>query len=392
MARRAIGELPRVAHFTVAPEFADRIMVHDLRRLCEHEDITVICTEGPSLDRVRAEGFRVLTIPAHRKMRPWADLRSLWALWHLFRRERFDLLHSYTPKAGLLGQIAALLAGIPHRIHGCRGLLYGSAIPHWQQVIFRVTDRVTSHIAHATLYLRAADMQFSIDEGLCPPDRARLIGSGIDLARFSPSAETDALGKAWRRDLGIQPDELLVLSVGRYVAAKGYTEIGRAAALVRDEYPNVRFVWVAPVFAGEDEVLSLDLTRDAGVGDIVQTIGYVENIAPLLAAADVLVHASHREGVPRALMEAGAMGTPIVASDIAGCREVVRNGESALLFPPRDAVALADALRQVLVDRPAAQARAAVLQAEIYARFDQNALSQRVWAIHEEMLTEHSGS
>ncbi|MDB4914001.1 MAG: glycosyl transferase group 1 [Gemmatimonadetes bacterium] len=392
MARRAVGARPRVAHFTVAPEFVDRIMVHDLRRLRDHEDVTVISTDGPPLDRARAEGFRVLTIEAQRKIRPWADLRALWILWRLFRRERFDLLHSYTPKAGLLGQMAGLLAGIPRRIHGCRGLLYGPAVPRWQQLIFRMTDWLTNRIAHATLYLSSADMRFSIEHGLCRAAKAHLIGSGIDLEQFAPSPKIAVEAAAWRRQVGVEPDKRLVLSVGRYVAAKGYADIARAAALLRARHPEARYVWIAPVFAGEDEVLSLDLPSEMGVGDIVQCLGYVENMAPLLAAADVLVHASHREGVPRALMEAAAMGTPIVASDIPGCREVVRHEESALLFAAHDAQALADALGRALDDWPATSARAARARAVVLSEFEQGALSRRVWARHAALLEEGPGA
>jgi glycosyltransferase involved in cell wall biosynthesis len=377
---------PRVAHLTVAPEFVDRILIHDLRYLREHEEVTVICTDGPPLERARAEGFRVLTIPARRKMSPLADISSVRAIYRILRRGRFDILHTYTPKAGLLGQLAGFLARVPHRIHGCRGLLYSARTSFLHRSIFRGSDWLTGRLSHATLYLSSADMSFATGEGLCPPERARLIGSGIDLTIFSRSAVSNEEVEDWRRRLGIEPHQTLVLTVGRYVADKGYDELARAAAMLRDDFPDVRYVWAAPVFAGEDGVLPDSLLADRCVESIVQRIGFVENMPPLLAAADLLVHASHREGVPRAIMEAAAMEVPIVASDIPGSREIVAHGESALLFPPHDADALAAALRAALTDREATAGRARRALSRVRERFDHRSLASRIWEVHRALL------
>jgi glycosyltransferase involved in cell wall biosynthesis len=377
---------PRVAHVTVAPEFVDRIMLHDLRRLRNREDITVVCEEGSSLARVRAEGFRVLTVKANRKISPLADLQTVWSLLRLFRREQFDLVHTYAPKAGLVGQLAAALAGVPHRVHGCRGLLYSRTTPNWQRLLLRATDRLTSRLAHLTLYLSTADLAFATGTRLCHPSRARHIGSGIDLEQFSPSAAARQEAVRWRREMGVEPDQILILSVGRYVADKGYSEIAKAAAALRARFPGARYVWVAPVFVGESEVLPADLPESVGAGGLVQLTGYIENIAPILLAADVLVHASHREGVPRVLMEAAAMGVPIVASDIPGCREVVRDKETALLFRAHDTRDLTAVLEQALSDPIALQERAERAAADVRARFSQEALSERVWSVHRALL------
>jgi glycosyltransferase involved in cell wall biosynthesis len=381
-----VSALPRVAHLTVAPEFVDRILLHDLRFLREHESVTIISAEGPALTRARSEGFRVLTIPARRKMSPLADLRSLLAIWWLLRRERFDLLHTYTPKAGLLGQLAGFLAGVPRRVHGCRGLLYSRTTPALQRAIFRATDRLTGRLAHRTLYLSGGDMKYATEEALCPRDRALLIGSGIDLQIFTRSEAVVRAAGEWRERLGIEPQQTLVLTVGRYVADKGYRELAAAAAALKSDFPDLRYVWVAPVFAGEDGVLSDDLAREFGIEPIVRRVGFVEDMAPVFAAADVLVHPSHREGVPRALMEGAAMGVPIVASDIPGSREIVTHDESALLFPPHDARLLAAALRRALEDQAGTRRRADAALAAVRERFDHRALAARVWDIHRSML------
>ena len=377
---------PRVAHFAIAPEFVDKIMLHDLRRLREHEDVTVIATEGTALERVRREGFKVLTISAHRKLSPFLDLRTIWQLLRLFRHHRFDLLHTYTPKAGLLGQIAGFMSGIPHRIHGCRGLLYTETMPGWQRRVFSATDRITSRLADITLFLSEADRRHAIDQGLCPPERAVLVGTGVDLAEFVPDRATREAGMALRQGLGFESRHTVVLTVGRYVADKGYRETSVAAARLRERFPDIRYLWVAPVLDGEEGVLSSALAEENGIADIVRILGYTEDMRPPLGAANVLLHPSYREGVPRVVVEAAVMGIPIVASDIPGCREVVHDGETGILFPPRDAEALERALEGVFSDLPGAARRAERAVADVRSRFDQDALSRRVWSAHARLL------
>ncbi|MDB4916483.1 MAG: glycosyl transferase group 1 [Gemmatimonadetes bacterium] len=391
MDRRAVTGRPQVAHFAVAPEFVDRIMLLDLRRLRPHEDITVIATEGEALEGARREGFRVLTVNARRKLSPLFDLRTVWELWRIFRRERFDLLHTYTPKAGLLGQIAGALARIPRRIHGCRGLLYSEGMSSRRRTLLRVTDRITSMLAHRTLYLSAADRDYSVSEGLCASARAVLIGSGVELHRFVRSDATRRVGEAFRERLGFLPEHTVVLSVGRFVEDKGYREICAAAARLRTDYPQLRYLWVAPVLVGEDDVLPASLITDYGIDDLVRLTGYTNEILPALAAADLLLHPSRREGVPRVVMEAAALGIPVLASDIPGCREVVQDGESALLFAAGDSNALEAAMQRALRDPGATAARAVRAAADVRARFDQDALTRRVWSVHESVLGAEAG-
>jgi glycosyltransferase involved in cell wall biosynthesis len=377
---------PRVAHLTVAPEFVERIMIHDLRRLAAREEIVVVCAPGPAVDAVRAEGLRVVTVEARRKLSPLQDLASLWQLWRVLRRERVDLLHSYAPKGGLLGQLAGALAGVGRRVHSCRGLLYQPGMPAWRRRLFRATDRLTNALAHRTVFISAADRDFSVRERLCDEDRARFTGSAVDLRAYSPDALPPGRREEVRRRYGVSDGQRLVLSVGRFVADKGYADIAAAAAELRAEFPDVRYLWAAPELAGEDGVLPATLASGHGVGDLVTRLSHMADVVELYAAADLLVHASYREGVPRVLMEAAAMGVPIVASDIPGCREVIPTEATGRLFAAGDARALAAALRAALRDPQDTAARAAAASVAVRERFDQDALTGRVWAVHEELL------
>jgi len=382
--RQVTGPLFRIAHIAAAPEFVTHIMIHDLRRLRGTTEPTVICSDGPGLEQVRAEGFQVVTLPLRRKMAPLADLVAVWRLWRLLSRERFDLVHTYTPKAGLLGQLAAYLAGIPNRVHSCRGLLYVAGLTRLRKTLFRLTDRLTWSLAARTIFVSRADQEYAVREGLCDSSRTRCTGSGVDLRYFAP--HESRMRVSARRDLGLSADHFVFLTIGRFVGDKGYRELAEAAAVLWREDPRVRFVWLAPVMGNEEDVLPDSLRADWGLTDVVIQLPYRSDPRPLYAAADALVHPSYREGVPRVVMEAAAMGLPIVASDIPGCREVITPGVTGLLFRPGDSQALLRALRAMMQDPHGARTRAHAARDLIRRRFDQDSLTDRIWSVYKELV------
>lgn len=363
-------------------------MIHDLRRLRGVSDATVICTPGEELDEVRREGFRVITVRAHRKISPLLDLVTIRELVALFRKERFDIVHTYTPKAGLLGQIAAALAGVRARLHSCRGLLYMPATPPLRRALFRLTDRITNTLARRVIYISRADRDFSVEQRLCAADRARFTGSAIDLSVYDAGRLGPDARLATRRRVGVPDDATLILTVGRFVHDKGYRELAAAVPDVVARFRRARFVWVAPVLEGEDGTLPDSFLRDARLDLYVTRTGLLPDLVDLYAAADLLVHPSYREGVPRAVIEAAAMGVPVICSDIPGCREVLPNGATAVFVPPGQADALRDALLAVLADPAAARERADEARRLVRARFDQDALTDRIAAIYREVLGE----
>ena len=228
--------------------------------------------------------------------------------------------------------------------------------------------------------LREGDLEFVTRDGLCPPARAVYTGSGIDLDYFTTTPAIRERAAGLRAELGVPENARVVLAIGRFVADKGYPEILEAAKILRAQMAeDVRFVLVAPTMTGEAGVVPDEAVTGAELERIVIRLGAQSDVRPFFALADVFVHASHREGVPRVVMEAAAMGTPIVASDIPGCREVVRHDYSALLFPPRDAAALAAGLANALGDQAAARHRAQRAMADVRAKFSQDAHSERLW-------------
>ncbi|HMC54374.1 MAG TPA: glycosyltransferase family 4 protein [Gemmatimonadaceae bacterium] len=380
------GRRLRVAHVTVTPEFVAKILIHDLRRLAAHSDATIVCVDGEALAPVRAEGFRVINFDAERKIDPMQDVRSIWQLWRILRRLRVDVLHTYAPKGGFVGQIAGALARVPRRIHSCRGIVTGERMPRWKVAAARLADRLTNALADRVLFVSAADLRFSVERGLASADKVQHQGSGIDLAIFARARASATARARIRAELGIRQDAFVALTVGRYVEDKGYREIAAAARELHGAFPRLHFLWVAPVMSGEDGVLPDDFIAGSGLAGVVTRVGMRDDMADLYAAADVLVHASHREGVPRVVMESAAMGLPIIASDIPGNREVVADGQTALFFAVRDAGRLAAQLRFAMENATPISAMAERARTHVQHHFDQDRLSERVWGVYRDMV------
>jgi len=205
------SERLRIAHVTTTAEFVRHILLHDLRRLRDRTDSTVFCAPGPGVEEVAAEGFRVVTIPIERKIAPLGDARTLWRLAGHLRAGAFDVVHTYVPKGGLLGQLAATGAGIQRRVHSCRGLLYLPGMPSWRRLLFRLTDRLTNSLANRIIYVSRADRDFCVRERLCSVRKARHTGSGIDLSYFDPGTLSKTARAELRTELGIPANAYVIL-------------------------------------------------------------------------------------------------------------------------------------------------------------------------------------
>ncbi len=378
----------RFIHLTAAPEFARRIILHDLVRLRHVGRHEVWASEGADLAGIRAEGFETVALPIHRKLSPWKDLFTIANLWSRFRAVRPDVVHSYTAKAGLVGQIAGWLARVKCRLHSVRGLLYTPGMPRWRRWLFRMTDYITFRLAHRVLFVSSADRDYCVETGLCPASKAVYTGNGIDLSLFDRSAIADDRRAAVRSAWGATSDSIVVLSVGRYVVDKGYRELAEAIRIAVASCPGARFVWIAPVLTGESGTLPDDFIEKQGLSTHVMRLGLQDDMPALYAAADVLVHPSHREGVPRAIMEAGAMGLAVVATDIPGNREVIDDTQVGWLAQVGDVQRLAEHLIEVIENSGEREQRAGALQRRVKASFSQDAVSQKVAAVYRDLMGE----
>ena len=315
-------------------------------------DLTLVCSpaEGMAGAAERA-GARYVPVPMARQVSPRHDPISLAALLRLFRRERFDLVHSSTPKAGLLTAVAGRLAGTPRRLHTFTGQPWVE-LTGPMRAAARAADRVIGRL-DTHLYADSASQRgFLIAEGIVAADRIAVLGagsiSGVDLRRFTPALAAER--PAVRARLGIAPDARVIVFVGRVTRDKGIRELVEAFGAVAASRGDAALVLVGPLEPERDPLPPATVQAIASHPRI-HAVGFCAEPERYLAAGDVFCLPSYREGFGTVAIEAGAMGLPVVATRVTGLVDAVVDGETGCLVPAKDAGALAAALAAVLDDR-----------------------------------------
>jgi glycosyltransferase involved in cell wall biosynthesis len=382
-----------VAHVTAADMTLRYLLLNQMCFIRQAGyDVTGISGSGPDVPVVEAAGVRHIAVPLTRRFAPWADLVALWRLYRVLRRERFTIIHTHTPKGGLIGQYAALLARVPIRVHTIHGLYFPGHMNPKRRWMYVLLERLQMRFSHMNLSQNPEDIPVAVAEKMSAADRIRLLGNGIDVVRFDPATQSAERRAATRAALGLAASHKVVGMVARFVAEKGYREMLRAAQILREKVPEVRFIFVGPVDSAKDDVLDARLVDEMGVADVAQFLGLQTDLPDLYAIMDVLALPSYREGFPRVPMEAAAMGVPAVVTNVRGCRQTVDHGVTGLVVPPRDADALAAALLELIADDAKRCRFGRAAREKALAQFDERRVFARVTDAYEELVASRAPS
>ena len=340
------------------------------------------------------EGVRVIEVPMHREISLGADLKCLWKLCKIFKRERPFIVHANTPKGSLLAMMAGKLTRVPHRIYTVTGLRYQGAqgMLRW---ILMTMERITCFCATKVIPEgNGVKMALEHDHITKKPLKVVLNGNinGIDTEYFSVESvarvdetqptPTDVANKraAIRESLGLSADDFAFVFVGRIVGDKGMNELAACMRQLQGSHPKCKLILVGR-FETEFDPL------DNGIEDFFKSasnvvyVGYQKDVRPYFLAANALVFPSYREGFPNVVMQAGAMGLPSIVTDINGCNEIVTDGINGKIIPPRDSEALLKMMENFLDDLTATNSMARNARAIIQSRYEQ----RQVWeALREE--------
>ena len=348
-------------------------------------EVVGVSAPGPYVERLVDAGIEHVALRhATRAVAPRHDALALLELRRLFRKLRPDIVHTHNPKPGIYGRIAARLAQVPIVVNTVHGL-YAQPDDRWlrRSVVYRL-ERLAGRCSHAELVQNVEDLA-TLERIGVPQAKLHLLGNGIDLARFDPDrVPPDRLAEL-RRELGaVDPGDVLVGVVGRLVLEKGYREVFAAAAELRARHPEVRFVIVGPT--DDEKAGSIPASELESARREMSLLGSRDDMEDLYAAMDLYVLASHREGFPRSAMEASAMGLPVIATDVRGCRQVVDHDVTGLLVPPRDSHALTDAIETLVTDPARRAAMGAAGRAKAQRDFDEQRVIQRTLAVYEDLM------
>ena len=347
--RRVEGQPKRRVCVIVASEMTVRaFLVRQLRAMQSEYDLTVVVkTANVALLRDLGIDGRLAAVAIERRMSVWRDLAALWSLYWLMRNGRFDMVHSITPKAGLLGMAAAWMTGVPVRIHTFTGQVWATrrGALRW---FLRRCDVLVAAMATDTLADSPSQREFLACEGIAPTSAIRVLGKGsvggVDAATFKPDA---TVRTTVRKLLGVQSGELILLFVGRLTRDKGVLDLARAFRHVADEQPEVRLVIVGP----DEECLRPAIS--SACGPHVNRLQFFDETGrpqDFMAAADVLCLPSYREGIGVVIIESAACGIPAVASRIYGIVDAIEEGRTGLLHRVGDVAALTTELLRIVRD------------------------------------------
>lgn len=376
--------MPRLVYIATHPITAFRLMDGQLGFMRQRGyDVTVITAPGALLERAAVrEGVRCVAVPMTREVSPLADALSLARLTKVLVELKPDIVNAGTPKAGLLGVMAARLARVPVVVYLLRGLRFEGATGA-RRLVLAACEHVAGGLSHRVFANGASLRDRFTALGCAPPEKIWVpcsgSSNGVDAQRFAPSGDSSARARALRRELGLPPDAIVVGFVGRLTRDKGIAELFEAFQRVSRVEPHLRLLLVGD--HDRTDPLSGQLARELEQDTRVHKTGFVDEPRDYYHLMDFLAFPSLREGFPNVPLEAAAAGLPVVAFKAIGTVDAVVDGVTGRLVSVGDVAALADALLDWAQNPALRAAQGRAGQARVQAEFRR----EHVWqAIHEE--------
>lgn len=339
--------------------------------------------EGSLLERARKHNVPLRILPRlRRELHPTADPAAYLAIRRTIREHRPDVVHTHSSKAGVLGRAAAHACGTPAVVHTIHGLPFHPLERRWRRRVYVAAERWAARRTHRLISVADAMTRQALAAGVGAPEQYITIYSGMEVEPFLNPARDP---KDVREELGYRPEHMVVAKVARLFELKGHDDVLAAAQSVIREAPNVRFLFIG---GGIWRERLQSKAREAGLAEVVRFLGLVEpdRIPELLAASDLVVHASYREGLARVLPQALIAGRPVVSYDVDGAREVVRPEETGALVPPGDVPGLAAAVLDLVRDPGKRERFGRTGRALFTDQFRHDVMTRRIRQVYQEVL------
>ena len=347
-------------------------------------EVVVASSPGQPLEEIKErEGVRTYAVAMERHMAPFKDLKSLWGLIKVFGKEKPDMVHSITPKAGLLSMMAAWVCRVPVRLHTFTGLVFPTSTGLKRKILM-FTDKLTcafaTHIVPEGEGVKNDLQNFGITQ---KPLKVLGYGNimGVDLKRFDPKDE-DVIREAEEiRKAGI----FTFIFIGRLVGDKGINELVDAFKRLNQDYPETRLILVGPEDQNLDP-LKPDTLEEIERNKAIEAVGKKSDVRPWLLASDAFVFPSYREGFPNVVIEAGAMGLPTIVTDINGSREIIVDGENGVIIPSKTVEVLYKAMKEFVENPEILSKYKKNARSLVASRFEQSFVRQCLKDYYKEIL------
>jgi glycosyltransferase involved in cell wall biosynthesis len=368
---------------TVRAFLSDQIQV-----LSKHYKVTVVmngAVDEEWIDTFQGVTFKHISIL--RQVKIIADLRALWSLYVYFCRQKFDIVHSVTPKAGLLGMLAACLAVVPHRFHTFTGQVWATR-QGISRLFFKSLDRILAMLTNQILIDSASQRDFLISESVLKQGQGNILGhgsiSGVDIEKFRTSPD---IRRSVRSDLGIPVGDRVFLYLGRLNRDKGILDLAEAYRLFRESGYDGHLLLVGP---DEADLEPLVKSVTGQFQKQIHFVGMTRKPQNYMAAADIFCLPSYREGFGSVIIEAASCGIPAIGSCIYGIVDAIIAEETGLLHEPRNPQALCQCMKRLALDEKMRNTMGRKAQERARTQFAKEILSQALYNFYQKILTQSS--
>ncbi|MFD2562447.1 glycosyltransferase family 4 protein [Aquimarina rubra] len=345
----------KIIRVTTVPRSLGGLLQGQLKFMSQHYDVIGVSSrEENTLEKVgKKEEIRVIPVEMTRKITPIKDLKAVYQLYKVFKKEKPDIVHSHTPKAGTLSMIAAKFAGIPHRLHTIAGLPLLEATGA-RRLLLDTVEKFTYGCA-TMIYPNSFGLNDIILENKYTSDKKLKViangsSNGIDTTHFDPSKYSLEDNAKLREELKIDREDFVYVFVGRFVKDKGINELITSFKKLNDEHQNTKLLLVG-TYERELDPLLPETESEIDSNPNIISVGWQNDVRPFFAIADALTFPSYREGFPNVVMQAGAMGLPSIVTNINGCNEIITEGINGTIIPVKSSEALYDAMEKLLTDK-----------------------------------------
>ncbi|WP_299767278.1 glycosyltransferase family 4 protein [uncultured Dokdonia sp.] len=301
----------------------------------------------------KKENVRVIPVEMTREITPLKDLKALFQLYKIFKKEKPAIVHSHTPKAGTLAMLAAKIARVPNRLHTVAGLPLVEATGARRRLL-NFVEKITYACATKVYPNSFGLREIILNNKFTDPQKIKVIGTGssngIDTSHFTPSFYSEADKHKLRKQLTISPSDFVYTFLGRIVKDKGINELVKAFKNIQKEHTNAKLLLVG-YYDQETAQLLLETENEIETNKSIILIGWQEDVRPFLAISNVLAFPSYREGFPNTVLQASAMQIPSIVSDINGCNEIVEEGINGTIIPVKNVQALQKSMEELLINK-----------------------------------------
>ena len=343
----------KLIRITTVPSSLKILLRGQLRFMSSYYDVTAISSEKDYLENVgKIENVDTFTLEMTRKITPLQDLQSVLKLYAYLKKTKPFIVHTHTPKAGIVGMFAAKLAGVPHRLHTVAGLPLLEATGMKRKILDSV-EKMTYGFATKVYPNSFGLLKIINDNNYCSAQKLKVLANGssngIDTDHFSPQHFPEVENIILRKLLLIEATDFVFVFVGRLVRDKGINEMTAAFSKLQKEIPAIKLLLVGDFENDLDPVSDGTLHELKNNSAIIST-GFKDDVRPYFAIADALVFPSYREGFPNVVLQAGAMGLPCIVSNINGCNEIIEEKTNGLIIPVKNKIAVYGAMKLLVQD------------------------------------------